>query len=102
MRPRCRSKSSKRPMPKRRLKPTPRHTAKRPKKTSRASKATRAKAATRKVRSDRKPGSALEREVHRLRQARGRLERRLTEAVQEIGTLRQFEIRVQALQAEIA
>jgi hypothetical protein len=73
----------------------------RPKQAERAKEATGAKAAKRKVRSGRKPGSALEREVHRLRQARGRLERRLTEAVQEIGMLRQFETRVQALQAEV-
>jgi hypothetical protein len=53
-------------------------------------------------RSDHKSASALEREVHRLRQARGRLERRLTAAVQEIGVLRQFDTRVQALEAEVA
>ena len=99
MRPCRRSKPSKRPRPKGRLKPTPRPAstgAKRPK------KGRRAKAAKREVRSDHKPGSALEREVQRLRRAQGRLERRLTAAVQEIGTLRQFEMRAQALESELA
>jgi hypothetical protein len=44
----------------------------------------------------------LEREVRRLRSARGRLERRLTAAVQEIGMLRQFEVRAQMLENELA
>ena len=33
--------------------------------------------------------------------ARGKLEHRLTAAVQEIGTLRQFELRVQMLEREL-
>ena len=99
MRPRRRNKSSKRPRPKRRLKPTPRGASTRPRRPKKGRRATTAK---REVRSDRKPGSALEREVQRLRRAQSRLERRLTAAVQEIGTLRQFEMRAQALESELA
>jgi lipopolysaccharide biosynthesis protein len=40
--------------------------------------------------------------VQRLRRAQSRLERRLTAAVQEIGMLRQFEMRAQALESELA
>jgi len=36
-----------------------------------------------------------------LRMARGKLEHRLTAAVQEIGTLRHFELRVQALERQL-
>jgi predicted RNase H-like nuclease (RuvC/YqgF family) len=87
------------------MKPAPRRTAKpakRPNKTKRATPATRVKAGKSRSRPARKSASALEREVHRLRQARGRLERRLTAAVQEIGVLRQLDARVQALEAEVA
>ena len=104
MRPPRRNKSSKRPQSKRsrakrRLKPTPRR-ASTP--TKRPKKGRRATTAKPEVRSDRKPGSALEREVQRLRRAQSRLERRLTAAVQEIGMLRQFEMRAQALESELA
>jgi hypothetical protein len=51
---------------------------------------------------DSKTALALEREVRRLRLARSRLERRLTATVQEIGMLRQFEIRARRLEAELA
>jgi hypothetical protein len=44
---------------------------------------------------------SLEQKVRRLRSARARLERRLTEAVQEIGTLRRFELRVRMLEGEL-
>jgi predicted RNase H-like nuclease (RuvC/YqgF family) len=44
---------------------------------------------------------ALEKEAHRLLRARSRLERRLTAAVQEIGTLRNFELRVQILERQV-
>jgi hypothetical protein len=43
----------------------------------------------------------LERKIRRLRSARARLERRLTEAVQEIGTLRQFELRARTLEGHL-
>ena len=43
----------------------------------------------------------LERKVRRLRSARARLELRLTEAVQEIGTLRQFELRARTLEGAL-
>ena len=46
--------------------------------------------------------AALEAEVRSLRSARRRLEQRLTEAVQEIGTLRQFELRAQMFENELA
>ena len=54
----------------------------------------------------RKPGRAaqqeeLERELRRLRAARAKLERRLTAAVQEIGTLRQWEIRATMLEGQL-
>ncbi|MBI2964218.1 MAG: hypothetical protein HYY35_10725 [Deltaproteobacteria bacterium] len=44
----------------------------------------------------------MEKQVQRLRAARCRLEHRLTAAVQEIGTLRQFELRVRILEADLA
>jgi len=44
---------------------------------------------------------SLERKVRRLGSARARLERRLTEAVQEIGTLRRFELRARTLEGEL-
>ena len=59
-----------------------------------AEKAKRTRRAKPTVPTDRKAIAALEREIRRLRLARGRLERRLTAAVQEIGMLRQFELRV--------
>jgi hypothetical protein len=43
----------------------------------------------------------FEREIRRLRSARSKLERRLTAAVQEIGTLRQFELRATMLEGEL-
>jgi len=43
----------------------------------------------------------LERELRRLRAARAKLERRLTAAVQEIGTLRQWEIRATMLEGQL-
>ncbi len=64
--------------------------------------AARKKAAPRRARHDRQAWDALEREVRRLRAARARLERRLIAAVQEIGSLRQFEQRTQMLEAELA
>src|SRR5205085_12391521 len=51
---------------------------------------------------DRLAIAELEREIRSLRASRSHLERRLTAAVQEIGTLRQFELRAQALEAELA
>lgn len=56
----------------------------------------------RRGRADRQALDALENQVQRLRAARGRLERRLTAAVQEIGALRQFELRVRILEADLA
>src|SRR5947199_6776736 len=50
---------------------------------------------------DRRAVEALERQVRSLRMARGKLEHRLTAAVQEIGTLRQFELRVQMLERQL-
>jgi len=46
--------------------------------------------------------ASLEHDVRRLRSARRQLEKRLTAAVQEIGTIRQFEIRAQVLESELA
>jgi chromosome segregation ATPase len=70
-----------------------------PKRRTAAPSTTRRKRA----RSQDRPAIAeLEREIRRLRAARSHLERRLTAAVQEIGTLRQFELRAQALEAELA
>lgn len=43
----------------------------------------------------------IERELSRLRNVRSRLERRLTALVQEIGLLRQFEIRTRILEGEV-
>lgn len=54
------------------------------------------------MRLDRQAFEALQKQVRRLRSARSRLERRLTAAVQEIGMLRQFELRVQMLEADLA
>lgn len=51
---------------------------------------------------DRRGIAELEREIRSLRSARSYLERRLTAAVQEIGMLRQFELRAQALETELA
>jgi predicted nucleic acid-binding Zn-ribbon protein len=99
MKPRRRGKSSKRPAPKRRERPSLRRAPKRaqaPRKTKRTKRAKSTASA------DRKAIAALEREIRRLRLARGRLERSLTAAVQEIGMLRQFEIRAQALEAELS
>jgi hypothetical protein len=50
---------------------------------------------------DREAFAALEKLVRGLRSARGKLERRLTAAVQEIGMLRQFEARAEALEREL-
>jgi hypothetical protein len=50
---------------------------------------------------DRRAVEALERQVRSLRMARGKLEHRLTAAVQEIGTLRQFELRVRILERQL-
>ena len=50
---------------------------------------------------DRRAVEALERQVRSLRMARGKLEHRLTAAVQEIGTLRHFELRVQILERQL-
>jgi len=44
---------------------------------------------------------SLQKEVRRLRAARGKLERRLTSAVQEIGILRQLEFRIQSLENDL-
>ena len=51
---------------------------------------------------DREALAAAEAEVRRLRSTRRRLEQRLTAAVQEIGTLRTFELRAQMLENELA
>jgi len=70
-----------------------------------AKKATKKRvAAPAKARSaiDREALAAAEGEVRRLRAARRRLEQRLTAAVQEIGTLRTFELRAQMLENELA
>lgn len=99
MKPRRRGKSSKRPAPKRRERPSPRRAPKRAQAPRKAKRTRRAKPT---VPTDRKAIAALEREIRRLRLARGRLERRLTAAVQEIGMLRQFEIRTQGLEAELS
>ena len=50
---------------------------------------------------DHRAVEALEKQVRSLRMARGKLEHRLTAAVQEIGTLRHFELRVQALERQL-
>jgi chromosome segregation ATPase len=84
--------------------------AKRSARPRRAAKRARPKAAVKPKRAakparaaaGRKTIAALEAEVRRLRMARGKLEHRLTAAVQEIGTLRQFEVRAQALERELA
>ena len=65
-----------------------------------------AKSSARMRQPPRKPGRAarqeeLERELRRLRAARAKLERRLTAAVQEIGTLRQWEIRATMLEGQL-
>jgi DNA-binding XRE family transcriptional regulator len=101
MKPRRREKASNRRTPKRKPKPNPRPRLKRVKSAKAAKRVKRAKLAQR-VSLDRKTALALEREVRRLRLARGRLERRLTATVQEIGMLRQFEIRARGLEAELA
>jgi hypothetical protein len=100
MKPRRREKASNRRTPKRK-KPNPRPRLKRVKSAKAAKRVKGAKLAQR-VSLDRKTALALEREVRRLRLARGRLERRLTATVQEIGMLRQFEIRARGLEAELA
>jgi hypothetical protein len=51
---------------------------------------------------DRGVVTEVERGMRRLRAARRRLEERLTAAVQEIGTLRQYERRAQMLESELA
>ena len=96
MKPRRREKASNRRTPKRKPKPNPRPRLKRVKSAKAAKRVKGAKLAQR-VSLDRKTALALEREVRRLRLARGRLERRLTATVQEIGMLRQFEIRAKGL-----
>ena len=101
MKPRRREKVSNRRTPKRKPKPNPRPRLKRVKSAKAAWRVKGAKLAQR-VSLDRKTALALEREVRRLRLARGRLERRLTATVQEIGMLRQFEIRARGLEAELA
>ena len=58
--------------------------------------------AKRAPRIDREALAEREREVRRLRAARRKLEERLTAAVQEIGTLRHYEIRAQMLENELA
>jgi hypothetical protein len=90
------------------MKPT-RRRAKAPSRSRRgAKKSPRPKRSAKKPRRARKAAplgrqavEALERKVRRLRLVRGKLERRLTEAVQEIGTLRQFELRVQILERQL-
>ena len=89
------------------MKPT-RRRAKAPSRSRRgAQKSTRRKQSGKKPRRarkaplDRQAVEALEREVRRLRRARGKLERRLTAAVQEIGTLRHSERRVQILERQL-
>jgi hypothetical protein len=47
------------------------------------------------------PPLEIEKELRRLRSARNSLERRLTAAVQEIGLLRQYELRAQMLEGEL-
>jgi len=44
---------------------------------------------------------SLQKEIRRLRAARGKLERRLTSAVKEIGMLRQLEFRIQSLENDL-
>jgi hypothetical protein len=51
---------------------------------------------------DRGALATAEAEIRRLRSTRRRLEQRLTAAVQEIGTLRTFELRAQMLENELA
>ncbi len=114
MKPRRREKASDRRTPKRKPKPNRRPRLKRVKSAKAAKRVKRSKRAkgVQRVKGpklaqrvsppDRKTALALEREVRRLRRARGRLERRLTATVQEIGMLRQFEIRTRGLEAELA
>jgi hypothetical protein len=89
-----------RPAP-RRTKPKakPRIVAK--KKISRPTRAAEAALLAR-VAADREMIATLESEVRRLRSARRRLEQRLTAAVQEIGSLRQWELRAQMFENEVA
>ena len=68
-----------------------------PRRTTRGRSAAKARRKAR-PRPDRE---ALEKTVKRLRAARAGLEHRLTAAVQEIGMLRQFELRTQVLEAEL-
>ncbi len=65
----------------------------------RKSRRSRARAVKSSARS-RKPDET-ERELRRLRSARAKLERRLTAAVQEIGTLRQWEVRATMLEGQL-
>lgn len=58
-------------------------------------------ASPRQPRLDREALADFEKQVRRLRAARRTLERQLTTAVQEIGTLRQFELRATMLEAEL-
>jgi|SRR5882724_11247245 len=64
--------------------------------------AKRKRAAARAQPIDREALAAAETEVRRLRATRRRLEQRLVAAVQEIGTLRTFELRAQMLENELA
>ena len=99
---RRREKPSSRRTPKRKPKPKPRPAPKGTKRAKHPARTKRPLQKKRTKRSNRQTVDALERQVRRLGLARGKLERRLTAAVQEIGTLRQFEIRAQVLQAELA
>ena len=84
-----------------RKKPAPKKTA--PKKVAPKKIAPRKKRpAARRPPVDRDALAALESEVRSLRSARRRLEQQLTEAVQEIGMLRQFELRAQMFENELA
>lgn len=99
----ARAARPKRPSRSAKTKPRARRAAKPAARTSRRSKVAAGRAsAPAKTRVDAADlVRALERKVRRLGAARRTLEQRLTAAVQEIGTLRHFELRVSQLEEEI-
>jgi hypothetical protein len=85
-----------------RRKPRPKPRATKRARTTKKALTTRKALTKRRPPIDREAVAALESDVRRLRVARRRLEQRLTAAVQEIGMLRQFELRAQMLESQVA
>jgi hypothetical protein len=78
--------------------------AKKPRRATRAVTRKRRVPASKGATAPRRPQETLEalaRRIRRLGAVRARLERRLTEAVQEIGMLRRFELRARELEGEL-